>query len=187
MSQRMRMLDAMAQAAAEKGYVRTTVADVIKRAGVSRETFYQQFAGKEDCFLAAYETGAQLMLGAVAGALGEPAGDPLERVGRGLRAYLETLAREPAIARTALIEVYGAGERALALRVEQQARFADAVAGALGARTDAGRFACEAFVAAVSALVTNRVAQGRTEELPQLHGPLMDLLRRWWGEARAVA
>ncbi len=33
--------------------------DVIERAGVSRPTFYEHFANKEDCFLAAFDTSAQ--------------------------------------------------------------------------------------------------------------------------------
>src|SRR6195256_1200113 len=60
-SQRGRMLAAMAEAVAEKGYVGTAVADVIERAGVSRETFYEHFSSKEDCFLAAYDTGVEAL------------------------------------------------------------------------------------------------------------------------------
>ena len=54
-SQRTRMLRGMAEAMMEKGYVNTTVADVIGRAGVSRETFYQQFSSKADCFMSAFD------------------------------------------------------------------------------------------------------------------------------------
>src|SRR6516164_1797887 len=53
--QRVRMLAAMVQAVAEKGYARVAVTDVVERAGVSRKTFYEQFANKDDCFLAAYD------------------------------------------------------------------------------------------------------------------------------------
>ena len=56
-SQRSRLIDAMAQVVAERGYPATTVADVVERAGVSRRTFYEQFADKEACFLAAYDVG----------------------------------------------------------------------------------------------------------------------------------
>ncbi len=52
-SQRRRMLAAMVAAVAEKGYVATAVADVTKRARVSRATFYEQFEDKADCFVAA--------------------------------------------------------------------------------------------------------------------------------------
>ena len=48
----------MLRAAAELGYREANVQDVIERAGVSRPTFYEHFANKEDCFLAAFDTGA---------------------------------------------------------------------------------------------------------------------------------
>lgn len=44
---------AMVQAAAERGYVATTVEDVISRAGVSRRTFYEHYENRQDCLLAA--------------------------------------------------------------------------------------------------------------------------------------
>src|SRR2546430_485761 len=64
-SQRGRLVEAMAQVVAEKGYPATTVADVVERAGVSRRTFYEQFADKEACFLAAYDVGLSAVLGRI--------------------------------------------------------------------------------------------------------------------------
>jgi AcrR family transcriptional regulator len=45
------MLYAMAEAMTVNGYVGTSVADVLRGAGVSRQTFYQQFLSKQDCFM----------------------------------------------------------------------------------------------------------------------------------------
>src|SRR6267154_6051848 len=53
--QRSRMLAAAVDAVEEVGYARMTVAQVIGRARVSRKTFYDVFADREDCFLAAFE------------------------------------------------------------------------------------------------------------------------------------
>src|SRR6202050_1194157 len=53
--QRSRMLAAAVDAVEEVGYARMTVAQVISRARVSRKTFYDVFADREDCFLAAFE------------------------------------------------------------------------------------------------------------------------------------
>src|SRR5438270_860325 len=64
-TQRARMLEAMVQAVAEKGYAHVAVADVIERAGVSRKTYYEQFANKEGCFLAAYDAGVDALLHAI--------------------------------------------------------------------------------------------------------------------------
>src|SRR5215510_7200104 len=61
-SQRQRMLLAIAAAMADKGYAGTSVADVIARAGVSRETFYQQFSSKLDCFMSAFDAAGEVLL-----------------------------------------------------------------------------------------------------------------------------
>lgn len=190
-SQRERLLRAMAEAVAEHGYAKTSVAQVLRRAGVSRESFYEQFANKEDCFLAAYDEAATVLLGIMAAGLAAPETDPnptaaelpvLEQLSRVLRAYLAALAAEPAIARTFFVEVYAAGDAALRRRVDVQARFVDAMATLVDARDDTDRFAVEALVAAISALVTQRVCAGRFDELEALHGPVVGLVARVLGE-----
>ena len=178
MSQRLRMLDALANAVAEKGYARATVADVLERAGVSRATFYEHFSNKEAAFLAAYEAGVDILLAGATEALANAGDDPLDRFERVLRAYLETLAAEPAIARTALVEIYAAGPEAVKRRFELQLRFVDFIAEIFGARSKRDRFACEMLVAAISSLATAKVAVGDTDDLPALRGPLMEYVRR---------
>jgi AcrR family transcriptional regulator len=166
-SQRTRILRGLAETMAVGGYVNTTVADVLRAAGVSRETFYQQFDSKADCFMAAYEAAASIVLARI-----EAAPDDLEAA---LGAYLEAIAAEPAFARLFLLEVYAAGPVALTRRAEIQNRFAERVATLLG--TD-DRFACEALVAATGALVTARLAADDIEGLRALREPLADLARR---------
>ena len=108
-SQRGRLLCAIADAVAEKGYPATSVADVIALAGVSRKTFYEHFRVKEDCFLAAYDAGVDLVLDAIVAARPEPGDDSWIALMRArVRAYLDTLAANPAFARTFLIEVFAA-------------------------------------------------------------------------------
>src|SRR3954463_13954480 len=64
-SQRERLLVAMADEVAAKGYANVAVADVIERAGVSRRSFYEHFTNKEDAFLAAYDAGVAGLLEAI--------------------------------------------------------------------------------------------------------------------------
>lgn len=172
----------MGHVAAEKGYASATVADVIARAGVSRATYYEHFADKEACFLAAFDAGVDLLLTTIGEALDEVRGAPVERLDRVLGAYLDALAAEPDFAKTFLVEVYAAGPRAIARRAELQLRFVDTVAAVLGAGDAAPgsteRFACEALVASISALVTSRVGSGHPEELAALRAPFVDLVRR---------
>ena len=59
-SQRTRLLEAVGRAVAERGYAAATIDDVVRRAGVSKKTFYDHFADKQDCFLAAYESSRSL-------------------------------------------------------------------------------------------------------------------------------
>ncbi|HEU5475526.1 MAG TPA: TetR/AcrR family transcriptional regulator [Actinophytocola sp.] len=177
-SQRTRMLTAMTAAVARKGYAHTSVADVIAGAGVSRETFYEQFSSKEDCFLAAYDHGVRSVRRAVSNALTEAPSDPAERYSHALAAYLRTLSLDEGIARTFNVEVYAAGPAAIARRMALMDQFVEITAGILEARTPEDRFACEALVAAISSLVTNRVGTGQTACLPSLHEPLMALVRR---------
>lgn len=178
-SQRGRMLDAMAQAVAARGYPATTVADVIARAGVSRKTFYEQFRDKEDCFLAAYDTGVELLLGVLRDA-GEATQDLLRRARARTRAYLAELAAEPAFARTFMIEVNAAGPAALARRDAVHDRFADLLREQLiAAREQFPQISEppeEAYLAAVGAtdlLASRLIARGRTSELPQLEDAVL--------------
>ncbi len=53
--QRARILAAMVEVSAERGAANVTVAHVVERAGVSRRTFYELFADREACFLAAFD------------------------------------------------------------------------------------------------------------------------------------
>ena len=173
-SQRERILRAMAETMVEKRYVATTVADVLRAAGVSRATFYELFSSKEDCFAHAYEAAAGILVRGTAPEL-RVKGDPDERFGDVLRVYLDTLAAESAFARLFLVEVYAAGPDALARRAAVQSAFADFVSDLFGARDAEHRFACEAFVAATSSMVTARLAANDIEGLRALHGPLLQL------------
>lgn len=193
-SQRGRMLDAMAEAVAQKGYAATTVADVIRIAGVSRKTFYEQFRDKEDCFLAAYDAGVELLLETLRSS-GSESMDLLEGARARTRAYLETLAAEPAFARTFLIEVAAAGPAALARREAVHDRFA----ALLREQIEAARKTFpelpvppdEVYLAAVGAtdlLVSRLVARGLTSELPQLEDAVLHIqLSLLAGGAAALA
>jgi AcrR family transcriptional regulator len=124
MSQRARLLEAVVDAVAEIGYPATTVQVITRRARVSRTTFYEQFANKEDCFLVAYEAGAQAHLEHMRRAI-NGATDWLQMLDEGARAYVELFAERPSYALTFLLEVQAAGERALELRRTVHNRYAD--------------------------------------------------------------
>jgi AcrR family transcriptional regulator len=185
LSQRARLLQAATDALAELGYAKTTVADILSRAGVSRATFYQLFSDKDDCFQAAFRANADFVASVMSAELDRLRTsddlDPLERLDRVLQVYLAALRSAPALARVFLVEVYAAGPAAIEQRRETLERFADIVAethkgetGVLGTKPSQ-RFAALAFVGAVSSLTTNAVGVGDTDGLLDLRGPLMKL------------
>ncbi|MCX5045121.1 TetR/AcrR family transcriptional regulator [Aldersonia sp. NBC_00410] len=185
-SQRDRILLAMAEAMAEKGYPSTSVADVLRRARVSRETFYQQFSSKEDCFRAAYARAVEVVMRGIVGTglvgegptdSGADTVDPA-RLERLLGAYIDALADEPAFARLFLVEVYAAGREVLARRAELQDGFVELIVSILRARTAEQRFACQTLAAAISSMVTAKIAVGDVDGLRALRSPLVDMVRR---------
>jgi AcrR family transcriptional regulator len=124
-SQRARLLAAMANVVAEKGYAATTVADVVSAAGVSRSTFYELFASKEQCFLDAYDDGVEDLLQAVRDAVHAAPDDWRAQLRAGIRAYLARLARTDHFARVYIDEVHAVGAAALEARATALRRFAD--------------------------------------------------------------
>ncbi|HWM10672.1 MAG TPA: TetR/AcrR family transcriptional regulator [Solirubrobacteraceae bacterium] len=133
--QRGRLLDALAEVIAEEGYLDTTVHKILKRAGISRRTFYEIFTDKEDCFLAAYQEAADhvLVLAQRACRLG---GTPEIRIENSLRAMLEFAEREPQLARMCIVEVMAAGEKARQRRAKTMERLTELVAAALEERCE---------------------------------------------------
>jgi AcrR family transcriptional regulator len=122
--QRERLIVAMLNAASELGYRGTNVQDVIDRAGISRPTFYEHFANKEDCFLAAFDSSAERLRARVETAAREGGDVWRERVRLGLEALLRFISREPATARTIVVEARAASAVAVKRRVELMDGFA---------------------------------------------------------------
>jgi AcrR family transcriptional regulator len=119
------MLDAMTTVVAEKGYPAATVTDVVRTARVSRRTFYDRFASKEDCFLEAYRFGIEVLTARIRDAARKaaPAGWRAE-LRAGIRAYLAVLVEEPRFARTHMLELHAAGARAQSARDDAISGFA---------------------------------------------------------------
>jgi AcrR family transcriptional regulator len=180
-SQRARLLEAVGRAVADRGYAAATIDHIVRGAGVSKKTFYEHFADKEECFVAAYEAAAEELLERVRDAHGS-SDDWLDRTRAGIRAYLHWLAAEPALARVFLIEVAAAGPRAAEARERMRDRYAVLMRELQeGARADMPalpRLPEEVFhaaVAAVDELVARRIREARARDLPQLEQILLYL------------
>jgi AcrR family transcriptional regulator len=102
-AQRAKLLEAMVQVVAEKGYAAATVADAVRVAKVSRGTFYELFESKQACLSEAYRLGVEVLEQRIAEAV-KTAKTGDEEIRLGLRAYLLALNDEPRFARVHLLE-----------------------------------------------------------------------------------
>ena len=181
--QRERLLRAAALQFAAVGYAGASSESISRRAGMSKATFYEHFANKEECILALFDMGAQLVQDAMAQAAGNaPTGDAQERLKAGTRAFLGVLAEHPEFAQTLLVEIIGAGPRAAQRRDQVLQAFADvldAENAAAARRGLSGRFSSphDAFAAvgAITELVSRQLRLGVPDRLLDL-APVIDRL-----------
>jgi AcrR family transcriptional regulator len=176
-SQRLRLSIAMADACAQFGYVDTSVKAVLERANVSRLTFYELFDSKLDCFLDALDVVGDVLI-AQQRMTSKREGSPLARAESAIDRYLDAIVHNLPFARLYIVEAHAAGPVALRRRAELQAQVVEQVARNVGANDAESRFACEAYVAAVSALVTLPVATGDVDAIRALRDPFVGLMRR---------
>jgi AcrR family transcriptional regulator len=157
-NQRNRLMAAALGVFTGRGYAAASISDVIKAAGVSRNTFYAHFSGKEECFLATYDVVlAWLSEHALAAAESADGWGPAAIAV--IDSLLVLLAADPRLARLCAVEVFQAGPPA--------ARRHEALIERL-----------------TSSLRAGRVAGSRGGELPVildavLVGGVISLIARW--------
>jgi AcrR family transcriptional regulator len=105
---RRRIMDAIAELTAEQGYEATKIGDIVRHAGVARKTLYDNFEGKEEVFLAAFDGAVEEVMGRVEEACAGFDGEWERRVEAGLGAFLAYVAEEPARARMCMVEAMSA-------------------------------------------------------------------------------
>jgi AcrR family transcriptional regulator len=174
-TQRERLLHGMAATVARRGYAATPVAEVLKASGVSRRTFYEQFADKEDCFLAAYDAFVARCAESMVSSYHAEAAWEMS-IAEAYGALLRTLAAEPAFAHLAVVDVLAAGPRALARRdatLRRFARFLDYTRERADVAAAPPRLVGHAIAGGIHELVYSRIVRGETARLPEL---LEDLL-----------
>jgi AcrR family transcriptional regulator len=175
--QRERLLGAMLNATAELGYLETNVQDVIDRAGVSRPTFYEHFANKEDCFLSAFDSSAKRLRKLVHTAA-DGGGDVWrDRVRYGLQALLNFTSQEPDTARTLVVEARAASETAVRRRMELLDDFArclgEQARDLLPASAPRTAITASGIVGGIESLLYSRLCKQEYDQLEALLPSLM--------------
>lgn len=165
--QRERIVIAVVGLVCERGYAALTIPAISARAGVSNQTFYQHFAGKEAAFLAAFDDGVGRALVAARAGFERQPGWP-EAVCAGVDSLLAFLAKEPAFARLALVELLAAGPLGLERFERVLDTFARFLEPGLGLRPGVPGVLLQAIAGGVWSVIRREVARGRTAELPKL-------------------
>ena len=106
--QRVRLLDAAAEAFASKGFANASVRDIVTTAGMSRRTFYEHFEDLRDVLLQVHDRAASLAFRFVDERV-RAESDPFARVQAGVTAFLSILGEKGDLARVLFREIRAAG------------------------------------------------------------------------------
>ncbi len=186
-SQRRRLIAAMLDQVAERGYPATTVGDVVAAARCSRNAFYELFEDKEACYIAAADRAGTEMLEAMS-AVGLQEDTWRGALRSGTRTYLRWWIEHPGYARAYLIDLPTAGRRALDQRDRVYASFV-AMFEALAARARAEEPALaplsplvpRLLVMSATELIAAEVRQGRLGSLKELEDDLVGYIAKALG------
>lgn len=169
-SQRERLIAGLAAAVAEHGYNAVTITHITRAAAVSRRVFYENFEGKEECFLAAFDVVVDHIRELVAEVVDSAPDWPHQAIAAA-RSALAFLAAEPDLARLCLVESQSAGPAVAA-------RFRDAVRELVpplerGREERSGErplppYTEDSTIGALVSLAARKVAAGEAEQLEQL-------------------
>jgi AcrR family transcriptional regulator len=179
--QRGRLFAAAATVFARVGYADATAEAIAREAGMSKATFYEHFGNKEDCIVALFDAATEMVLDAMREAARDTATDAQTRVRTTLGAFLGTLAHFPNESQTLLVEIVGAGPRAM----ERRDRALEAVAQYLeelnaedaerGVTPRLGPHDAFAIVGAVVELASRQIRTGVPGEIRELE-PVVERL-----------
>jgi AcrR family transcriptional regulator len=181
--QRRRLYAAAGAVFARMGYADATAEAIAREAGMSKATFYEHFDNKEDCIVALHDDATAAVLEAMRRTGAEfGAGETEDRVRAVIRTLLEVLAAFPDEAQTLLVEIIGAGPRAIERRdhvMAEYARYIDDVNGADARRGSAARLASPhdsfAIVGAVVELASRQIRTHEPDDIRDLE-PVVERL-----------
>jgi AcrR family transcriptional regulator len=180
--QRARLALAMIDAVAEKGYRTTTVADLVSRAGLSRKTFYQHFANKQECFLATYDQISARGIRRVQTAYAEADGSP-GRVQAAIRSLFEAAVDNPGAVRLMLVEINALGAAGVERRERSNAYYERFIRDALELAPGRGTFSdpvLRAVIGGINRVLYRRVLRGERAKLLALVPDLADWVTSYY-------
>jgi AcrR family transcriptional regulator len=173
---RRRIMDAMAELSAEQGYEATKIADIVRRAGVARKTLYDNFDGKEEVFLGAFDATVTDVSTRIEESCADAGKEWDERVAAGLRTFLTYIAENPALARMCLIEAMSATPAASARYDDAMQRFVDLLRRSAPTDTGLPETIEETVVGGVAWILHQKIRRGEAEQTLDLMPELLDFV-----------
>jgi AcrR family transcriptional regulator len=180
--QHRRLTHAVVEVVGEHGLEAATVGRVCEQAGVSRRTFYELFADREECLLAGFGAEALRLGEHVRAAFAGP-GRWRERLRSALEILLEELDAQPAVARFCVIETARAGPRVLERRrhtLDALAVMVDAGRSEARSGSEPPALTAQGVVAGAISVIHTRLSEPSGEISPnplvELTGPLMAMI-----------
>jgi AcrR family transcriptional regulator len=173
--QRERLLAAMIAKVTEVGYGSLTVQNVLTRAGISRPTFYEQFADKEDCFLAAFDASARRMRERIEDSVATTGPEWRDRLRGGIAALLGFINEEPDAARIVIVEARASTPVGLRRRDALLDHFAACIDALVREDLDEppSAIAAAGVVGGIESVLYARLQKGETDDIETLVPSLM--------------
>jgi AcrR family transcriptional regulator len=169
-NQRLRLVFAMIDVVAEKGYAASTIVDIAARAGVSRNSFYAQFSNKQECFLATYDAIMAEGMRRVQSAYHQAEGWP-GRVEAAIIALFEGAIESPAAICLSLVEIAAAGAAGIERRERAMIQFAQFIRDGLELAPGSGTLpdpVLRASVGGLNRILYTRIRANQTATLLEL-------------------
>lgn len=171
-----RIMDALAELTAEQGYEATKISDIVKRAGVARKTLYDNFEGKEEVFLAAFDAARDEVLRRVEEGSAGADSDWQSRIEGGLAAFLGYVAEEPTLARMCIIEALYATPATAERYDDAFETFVELTRRSLPADQGVPETTAEALVGGVARIVRQQISRGGAEQAEDLLPELTEFM-----------
>jgi AcrR family transcriptional regulator len=184
---RRRIMDAIAELTAEQGYDATKIGDIVRQAGVARKTLYDNFEGKEEVFLAAFDAAVDEAMRRIEEDCAKVEGGWEERVQAGLAAFLGYVAEEPALARMCMIEALSATPAATERYEDAVQRFVELTRQNVPHDDQLPETIEETLVGGVAWIVYQQIRRQETEKAEDLLPELSEfMLAPFHGAAEAA-
>jgi AcrR family transcriptional regulator len=175
-NQRRRIYGAMVQAVAANGYGPTSVKRVVTLAGVSRRAFYEQFANKQECFLATFQLIAKRAMSLIAATYRSTEGTLEQRLRATLTTFAMVVKHNPKDLRLMLVDAPSAGPAGWEQLTQTLMVFEERLAASFADAPDAAPLpepVARAIVGGLRRATFVRLLEGRTDEMPALVGHML--------------